>query len=99
METSILAADNPLARARLEAGLLQADLAARLHITERTISRYESGDFVPRQLVATALAAAVDYLRNRPADLPPTNPLLDAADQLRADLAAWRVRARGGSDD
>ena len=93
METSILAADNPLARARAAAGLLQADLAARLHITERTISRYEGGDIVPRPLVATALAAAVDYLRNRPADLPPTNPLLDAADQLRADLAAWQAGA------
>lgn len=90
-----MAADNPLARARAAAGLLQSALAARLKISERTIRRYESGFDVPRHLVAAALAAAVDYPRNRPADLPTADLALDAADQLIADLAAWQAGATG----
>ena len=86
-----MTADNPLARARVGAGLLQVALAARLKISERTIRRYESGFDVPRHLVAVALAVAVDYRSNRPSDLPTADLDLDAADQLRADLVAWQA--------
>ena len=86
-----MAADNPLARARVGAGLLQVALAGRLQISERTIRRYESGVDVPRHLVAVALATAIDYPRHRPADLPTADLALDAADQLRADLVAWQA--------
>jgi len=84
METSILAADNPLARARLEAGLTIDDLAAAAGVGKNTIWRYENGKTARRS--KPHIRALAEVLK------------VDVG-KLTADLAAWRAGAQGGSDD
>ena len=46
--------------ARMLRGLTQRELADRVCISERTISRYESGESTPQFKTAAAIASALD---------------------------------------
>lgn len=68
---------------RVEAGLTQAELAARVSVTARTIQNYEMGTRRPNSKVvadlATALGTTVDYLLTS------------------ADVYAMAAKEKGGS--
>jgi putative transcriptional regulator len=51
---------NRLKEARARHGLTQADLAARVGVSRKTINTVENGVFVPSTTLALALAEALD---------------------------------------
>ena len=51
---------NRLKEARSEAGLTQAELAARAGVSRKTINTVENGVFVPSTVLALALARALN---------------------------------------
>ncbi len=51
---------NRLKEARAQHGLTQADLAARIGVSRKTINTVENGVFVPSTTLALALAEALD---------------------------------------
>jgi putative transcriptional regulator len=50
---------NRLKEARAEFGLTQAELAARVSVSRKTINTVENGVFVPSTILALRLAAAL----------------------------------------
>lgn len=56
------ASDGALRRARVEAGLSQAELARALDVTPAAVSRWESGARRPRSTVARRLSAVLRAL-------------------------------------
>ena len=57
MDDSVLA--NRLKEARGQLGLTQAELAARIGVSRKTINTVENGVFVPSTILALKLAAAL----------------------------------------
>ena len=61
MDQATQIAGRLLRRARTSAGLSQADLAARAHVTQSVISAYESGHRQPALPTLAALIEAAGY--------------------------------------
>lgn len=62
---------NQLRLARAERGWTQADLAARVGVTRKTINTVENGVFVPSTVLALKLARALGMTVEEVFQLPP----------------------------
>lgn len=87
---------NSIARYRIEKGITKEDLAARVGVSTRTLTRWENGQNRPRPNHLTALAAALGC---DVADLETANTLSDArrAAGLSQRAFAERVNIPAGS--
>lgn len=78
MQIPVFELRDRLAKARTTAGLTQADLAEKVHVTRATLNRYETGQreapasFV--EAVAKATSVPLEWFYQDETDQPPATP-------------------------